>query len=141
MITKRIGPRGVVVGIDLQAVAAVAGAVILQGDLAAATDAMLTGPTRGEAFDLILSDMAPNTSGDRTIDHYGSARLVTLVLDRARTLLRPGGSLVAKVLEGETYPELLARCRAEFAAVKGFKPKASRSESTEMFIVATERRA
>jgi len=85
-------------------------------------------------------DMAPNTTGNRTIDHHGSVRLCHTALDIAATLLRPKGNLVMKVLEGEAYKELLDRCESCFAGAKGFKPKASRAISTEMFVVCTGRR-
>ena len=89
----------------------------------------------GRRFDVILSDMAPKTTGDHTVDHHGSARLCDLVLSLCPGLLRPGGSLVMKIFEGERYPDLLARCRDCFKDVKGFKPKSSRSESREMYII------
>jgi 23S rRNA (uridine2552-2'-O)-methyltransferase len=89
-------------------------------------------------FDVILSDMAPKTSGDHTVDHHASARLCDLVLSICPALLRPGGSLVMKIFEGERYPDLLAQCRTTFNAVKGFKPKSSRSESREMYIIAQD---
>jgi 23S rRNA (uridine2552-2'-O)-methyltransferase len=66
-------------------------------------------------------------------------RLVHALLDRVPGLLAPGGALVAKVFEGEAYPDLLARVKELFETVKGFKPKASRDESREMFIVAKGR--
>jgi len=91
-------------------------------------------------FDVILSDMAPNTTGTRTVDHHGSVRLCHTALDIAATLLLPGGNLVMKVLEGEAYRELIDRAQACFEVAKGFKPKASRSISTEMFVVCTGRR-
>lgn len=100
---------------------------------AAATDAA---PTELRRFDVVLSDMAPSTTGDRTIDHHGSVRLCHLVLDRCRDVLAPGGRCVMKVLEGPAYPDLLARARKAFDRARGFKPKASREESTEIFLVA-----
>jgi 23S rRNA (uridine2552-2'-O)-methyltransferase len=142
VVLEQLGPRGKVVGVDLSAIEAFneePRARILQGDLneVPATElrrAAGLDPVGGR-FDVILSDMAPNTTGDRTIDHHGSARLVMLVTDLAAELLQPGGALVAKVLEGEVYPELLETWRGRFEKAKGFKPKASRSISTEMFLI------
>lgn len=139
VITRRIGAQGCAVGIDLHRTPPVSGAQVLVGDLAEVDDEALRVPTGGRRFDIILSDMAPKTTGDRLVDHHGSVRLVHLVLDRAQSLLAPGGTVVAKVLEGEAYPDILTRCREEFEKVKGFKPKASRSESTEMFVIAEGR--
>ncbi len=80
--------------------------------------------------------MAPFTTGDHTIDHHKSVRLCRALLERLGELLGKGGNAVIKVFEGEAYPELLAQFRGVFKKVKGFKPKASRSESREMYIIA-----
>lgn len=135
---QRIGPKGKVIAIDLLPVKAARDArvQVIQGDLtAAAADELLSFLGGERRFDVVLSDMAPSTSGDRTIDHYGSIRLCEAVLDRVPELLRIGGKLVMKAMEGEAYPDLLARCKEMFENVKGFRPKASRSESTEMFVI------
>jgi len=92
-------------------------------------------------FDLILSDMAPDTTGVPSGDSAVSVRLCNALLDRAEHWLRIGGSLVMKVYEGGDYPELLRRAQRMFEAAKGFKPKSSRAESVEMFIVCQRRRA
>lgn len=89
-------------------------------------------------FDVVLSDMAPNTSGHG--DDLLSARLCRRVLEVAGQVLRPGGNLAMKVLEGGENPALLRETRTMFAKVAGFKPKSSRDVSREMFIVAGERR-
>ncbi|MDZ4754051.1 MAG: RlmE family RNA methyltransferase [Phycisphaerae bacterium] len=89
----------------------------------------------GKPFDVILSDMAPNTTGDPGGDHFQSVRLCNELIDRCGTWLRRGGHLVMKVFEGQEYPVLLKRCVRLFDEAKGFKPKASRAESVEMFIV------
>lgn len=142
---KRIGPRGIVVGIDLQAIThrfAEPNIHILQGDFTTTPPATLL-ERAGDAarlFDVILSDMAPNTTGDPFGDHHRSVRLCHALLDVCPSLLRSssgGGNLVMKVFEGEAYAELLKRTAGMFSTVKGFKPKASRSESTEMYIVAS----
>ncbi len=137
----RVGDRGTVVGIDLQSFTPIGpgrNLVILRGDALAVDDATLldAADADGRRFDVVLSDMAPPTTGEASMDHHRSARLVGALLDRCVTLLLPGGHLVAKVFEGETYPELLARAGDAFDAVKGFKPKASRAISREIFIVA-----
>ncbi len=144
---KRVGPRGIVVGVDLQPMrgAFAANVRTIESDFTTITaDELLraAGDVRAiERFDVVLSDMAPNTTGDRNIDHFGSARLCHAVLDRCGELLKSGGNCVIKVLEGESYPELLQRARELFDAVKGFKPAASRSQSTEIYVVAHGLRA
>ena len=144
---QRVGTRGVVVGVDQQPIAPQVAAQhpglrFVLGDFREIPTGDLLEAARGggaaseRRFDAILCDMAPNTTGDRSIDHHQSVRLCQAVLDRCSDLLEPGGPLVLKVLEGEAYPDLLGRTRRLFTSVKGFKPKASRPESTEMYITA-----
>lgn len=133
---KRVGPRGRVVGIDLKAITpplVERNIRVIQGDLTAIDAAELRGGDR--RFDVLLSDMAPDTTGDRSTDHHRSVRLCEALLDRCDELLKPGGRLAMKVFEGEAYPDLLGRTRSMFEKVKGFKPKASRDVSTEMYII------
>ncbi|MFO0827983.1 MAG: RlmE family RNA methyltransferase [Phycisphaerales bacterium] len=130
----RVGPRGEVVGVDLKAIdprGYPANVRMLQGDLRDVTLEELG----GEPFDAIISDMAPDTTGDPSGDHFVSARLCNDLLDRAGDWLRRGGNLVMKVYEGADYPRLLRRAAGLFDDAKGFKPKASRAESVEMYIV------
>ncbi|NNM24695.1 MAG: RlmE family RNA methyltransferase [Phycisphaerales bacterium] len=142
---ERVRPGGVVVGIDLQAITPFppdAAIHLIEGDLAEVPDDVLLAPVRDRdsgktRFDVILSDMAPATSGDQTIDHHQSVRLARLVIERAPGLLTGGGAVIIKVFEGEAYPELLGEMRTCFKQVKGFKPKASRSISREMYVIGT----
>lgn len=139
VVSQRIGPDGKVIGVDLSAIdgALPENVVILQDDVTTLTQSSFADET---VFDVILSDMAPNTTGNKTIDHHGSVRLCHTALDLATTMLKTGGNLVMKVLEGEAYPELLNRAIDSFDTAKGYKPKASRSISSEMFIVCLGRR-
>ena len=141
VVGKRIGERGLVVGIDLQPLSTKfnqANLRFVQDDFTAIDPQILLqnsgDPSR--AFDVILSDMAPSTTGDPASDHHRSARLCHAILDRCPALLRRGGNLVMKVFEGETYRDLLTRVSGAFESARGYKPKASRSESTEMYIIA-----
>ena len=130
---KKVGARGRVVGIDLKP--------IERGDLPPEVD-LIEGDLRSydpaasgiEHFDVVLSDMAPDTTGDPFGDHHRSIRLCHELLDRCSTWLRPGGNLVLKVFQGGAYRDLLDRMSKRFGTSKGFKPKASRSESVEMFV-------
>lgn len=146
----RVGTAGAVVGIDLEPVKFRAGNVrTVVGDFTAIAPADLlklaeefSPPTSaGKLFDVIVSDMAPATTGDPGGDHHRSVRLCHALLDRSAALLKPGGNLVMKVFEGEAYPELLKRAASMFDSARGYKPKASRSESTEMYIVAMKKNA
>ena len=89
----------------------------------------------GAPFDCVLSDMAPATTGHG--DHELSVRLCRRVLDLLPHALKPGGSMSIKVFEGAEYPELLKDCKSRFKICKGYKPKASRDVSVEMYIVGT----
>ena len=133
---ETVGPRGVVIGVDLKRVEATQPAPVraIQGDVHEIDPADLV-EMAGGRFDTVLSDMAPSTSGAG--DHFLSVRLCERVLELAPALLKPGGALVMKVLEGEQYPDLLRRMGAIFEQCKGLKPAASRSVSSEMYIVGT----
>ena len=135
-----VGARGVVLGVDLQRVTArlPAPATAMQGDVFDIGPASLV-ERAGGRFDVLLSDMAPATSGAG--DHFLSVRLCDRVVELAPDLLRAGGALAMKVFEGEQYPDLVRRTSALFAQCKGFKPAASRSVSREIYIVASGFRA
>mgnify|MGYP001969765853 CR=1 FL=1 len=131
---RRVGPRGRVIGVDLKRIdrhLMPDTVEFVEGDLCEFDPAMF-GVDR---FDVLLSDMAPDTTGDPFGDHHRSIRLCNDLLDRAASWLNPGGNLVMKVFEGEAYRDLIDRSGSWFEKTKGFKPKASRSESVEMFIV------
>ena len=128
---------GKVVGVDLLPIDPVNGAELIQGDfndpeLPGVLSAMMGGPA-----DLVLSDMAPNTTGHTATDHIRIIGLAELALDFAIKILAPGGSFVAKVFQGGSEGELLARLKRDFAAVRHLKPKASRADSAEMYVLAT----
>jgi len=133
--SKAVGPRGLVVGIDLKDVREQIAPNVTKivGDIYKTSPAALTGPAGG-LFDAVVSDMAPDTSGHG--DHFLSVRLCRRVLELLPSLLKPGGNLVMKVFEGEEYSDLLRETASRFELVKGFKPKASRDVSPEMYIVA-----
>ncbi|MBS0191121.1 MAG: RlmE family RNA methyltransferase [Phycisphaerales bacterium] len=130
-----VGAKGFVVGIDLQEVRhnIAPNVLTIVGDIFKADPTkLLADPAR--KFDVVLSDMAPSTSGHG--DDALSIRLCRRVLELLPVLLGPGGACVMKVLEGGGYPALLQDCGRIFAKVKGLKPKASRDASREIFIIA-----
>jgi 23S rRNA (uridine2552-2'-O)-methyltransferase len=126
-----------VAGVDLLAIDPVHPAHILQMDF---TDPAC-GPRLLELLggppDVILSDMAPNTVGHRLTDHLRIAGLIDAAIDFALGCLRPGGSFVAKAFQGGETDEILGRLRRNFTKVRYVKPKASRQDSSELFLVAT----
>lgn len=129
------GPDGRVVGIDLKPVKGAfgAGVVHAMGDAFEQSPESLVEMAGGK-FDVILSDMAPNTSGVN--DHERSIALCQRVLELAVATLKPTGHLAMKVFEGGMYKSLLDSTAMCFAQVKGFKPKASRNVSREMYVIA-----
>lgn len=133
--SNRVGPRGLVVGIDLNRVdhRMPENVVTVEGDAEQVDPDELVALAGGELFHTLISDMAPRTTGH--VDDLVSARLCRSVLALAPGLLRPGGHLVMKILEGSEYTPVLRETQRAFEHAKGFKPKASRDVSREMFIV------
>ncbi len=131
---ERVGEEGRVVGIDLKRVDHRMPKVVftLVGDLEKTLPEALTEPAGG-LFDLVLSDMAPNTSGHG--DDLVSSRLCRSVLALLPGLLAPGRGLAMKILEGQEYSGVLRETKQLFRDARGFKPKACRDASREMYIV------
>jgi 23S rRNA (uridine2552-2'-O)-methyltransferase len=134
---KRVGEgKGRVVAIDVLEMGAVPGVEFLQLDFLDqdAPDrlkALIGGPV-----DVVLSDMAPNTTGHRPTDHLRIMALAEAAAEFAREVLAPGGSFLCKVLQGGTEPALLAGLKRDFAIVKHVKPAASRADSAELYLLA-----
>ena len=129
---KRTG--GVLVGLDRQPLAVVIpGARILVGDVFTISAAELRGELLG--FDLVLSDMAPDTSGVRHLDQARSEALFERPLDLAAELLVPGGHFVGKLFQGPDWNRLLHRLRARFGEVRTVKPESTRKDSIEQYVV------
>jgi 23S rRNA (uridine2552-2'-O)-methyltransferase len=126
-----------IVGVDLLPVEPIPGAVILQMDF--------TDPACGPALmerlggppDLVLSDMAPNTVGHRKTDHLRIMALIEVAAEFAIAVLKPGGAFVAKAFQGGETSEVMTLLKQNFASVRNVKPKASRSDSSEVYLVAT----
>ncbi len=134
---ERCGPEALLVGIDLQPVQPIANATVLEGDfLDEATEERLREALGGPA-DLVLSDMAASATGHARTDHLRVMALVEAAADFAERVLAPDGCFVAKVLQGGTEHQLLARLKCSFAKVRHAKPEASRAGSAEMYLVAT----
>ncbi len=86
-------------------------------------------------FHVVLSDMAPRTTGSQYADHQLSLRLVRRVLELSSLFLHENGTLYCKVFQGEDFPEFLQECKPLFSSVKVVKPKSSRLESREVFVL------
>lgn len=134
---ERIGEQGRVVGIDLLEVTPLVGVTLLQGDMTdpgtpERVQAALDGPA-----DVVLSDMAPNMTGQKRIDQLRVIATVEAALEFAEQVLTPGGAFLAKTLQSGSAQDLLARLKREFAKVRHVKPPASRAESAETYVLAT----
>ena len=129
--------RGTVLGVDLQEVDPIAGAEIHQLDfLADDADAKVKSWLGGRA-DVVMSDMAASASGHKGTDHLRIVALVEAAAQFAFDVLEPGGTFVAKVLAGGAEQGLQATLKQNFGRVANVKPPASRSDSSEKFVVAT----
>jgi 23S rRNA (uridine2552-2'-O)-methyltransferase len=134
---KRVGASGRVVGIDILEIGEIPGVEFATIDFLdpAAPDTlkeMLGGPV-----DVVLSDMAANATGHRQTDHLKIMALVEAAAEFASEVLKPGGAFLAKVIQGGTEVALLAALKRDFTTVKHVKPAASRSDSAELYVLAT----
>ena len=130
---KVVGPHGAVVGIDRDPLPQpIPGARVLRADLLTVADGELLGELK--AFDVVLSDMAPNTTGIRATDQARSAALVEEALGRALRLLAPGGAFIAKIFQGPDVETIRKRMAARFSEVRLLKPEGSRAESIEVYL-------
>jgi 23S rRNA (uridine2552-2'-O)-methyltransferase len=133
--------RGRVVAIDLLDMAPLPGVSFARLDFLDpsapdAIKAMLAGPA-----DLVLSDMAANATGHRATDHLKIMALAEAAAEIARDTLKPGGAFLCKVLQGGTERSLLAQLKKDFSDVKHVKPRASRADSAELYLLARGFRA
>jgi 23S rRNA (uridine2552-2'-O)-methyltransferase len=115
----------------------IAGVEFIQGDFREAYPLeALEKSLNGEAVDLVISDMAPNVTGINSVDQPRAIYLCELALDFAREVLKPGGSFVVKVFQGEGFDAYLKALRREFKRVVSRKPSSSRAKSREVYLVA-----
>lgn len=96
----------------------------------------LVGAAGGEKVDIVMSDMAPNTTGHKNTDHLRIMALVEAAYYFARDVLKQDGVFLAKVRQGGTEHELLAQMKKDFKTIKHIKPPSSRKESSETFVIA-----
>ncbi|MBW1671154.1 MAG: RlmE family RNA methyltransferase [Deltaproteobacteria bacterium] len=134
-----VGPKGLVVAVDIQKPGVIADNVcILQQDV---YDLKASNLRRiSPHFDVMLSDMAPKTTGRKDVDHFRSVALAERALDLAGELLKPGGTLFCKIFQGKDFPSFRDKCRESFSSVRVIKPKSSRPESVEIFLLCTDKK-
>lgn len=133
---ERVGNGGRVIGIDLLEMDPIPGAELLEMDFMAEEAPQKLRDLLGGGADVVLSDMAPANTGHSQTDHLRIMGLAEAALEFAEEVLSPRGSFVAKVLQGGTEKELLDRLKLNFERVRHIKPPASRSDSSELYVVA-----
>lgn len=133
-----VGDEGQVIACDILPMDSLPGVNFLQGDFReeAVLEALLT-RIQPDMVDVVMSDMAPNMSGNLASDQPRAMYLVELALDMCRQVLAPNGSFAVKVFQGEGFDQYLADIRGMFKVVKIRKPDSSRDRSREVYIVAT----
>ncbi|GJE57901.1 MULTISPECIES: RlmE family RNA methyltransferase [Methylobacterium] len=134
---KKIGAEGYVVGIDLLEIEPMSGVEFIMLDFLDPTAPGLLTDLLGGPADLVLSDMAANTTGHKKTDHLRIIGLAEVAAEFAREILAPGGAYLAKVFQGGTEGDLLADLKRDFASVRHVKPNASRADSSELYVLAT----
>lgn len=136
---EKIGTQGWILACDLQATATVfpANVTFMQEDVFRRSEAFEDALSRLGPFDVVMSDMAPRTTGTKFTDQARSLDLCVEALAVAVAWLALGGTFVVKIFMGPDIQDMLAPMRQQFSAVKSFKPKSSRAESKETFFVGT----
>ncbi|MDR2268832.1 MAG: RlmE family RNA methyltransferase [Rickettsiales bacterium] len=136
---KKTFPDSHVMAIDLLPMKPIDGVKFFQGDFTTdETLEWLNEKTYGRDIDIVLSDMAPNTTGHQKTDHIRQIALIEYAFDFAKNNLKRGGAFVAKSFVGGTTDKLLHEIKRHFREVRHIKPKSSRKESVEMFIIAID---
>ena len=136
-VSTTLDGRVKIIALDLLPMDAVASVDFIQGDFTNdATLELLSKALKGQNADLVMSDMAPNITGNRAVDQPRSMFLAELALDMCREVLADGGDFIYKLFQGEGIDEFIAATRSLFGRVKVMKPKASRAGSREVYLVA-----
>lgn len=132
-----VAPTGRIWALDRESMEPITGVTFIQGDFTEpATLEALRSELQGTSIGLVMSDMAPNISGNRAVDQPRAMRLAQQALEFASGVLERDGSCLVKLFQGEGFEEFVGTARECFGAVRVVKPKASRPESREMYLLA-----
>lgn len=136
VISKKVGPNNIL-AVDILDMIPLNGVKFIQQDfLAPEAEKIIMDEIGGEKYDVIMSDMAANTTGNKDIDHLRTSALVEEAFNFSLKVLKHGGVFIAKVFQGGTEPKLFNIMKQNFQSVKHFKPNSSRKESVEMYVIA-----
>jgi 23S rRNA (uridine2552-2'-O)-methyltransferase len=133
-----VGEEGTVIACDILPMDSLAGVDFLQGDFR--EEVVLNALMKkigGKNVDVVMSDMAPNMSGNDSVDQAKSMYLVELALDMCHQVLKRNGSFIVKVFMGDGFDEYFKTVKQAFVTVKTRKPESSRARSREVYLVAT----
>jgi len=135
---EAVGESGTVVGVDRQRIRSLDAATVetVRGDMTEERTVDRLHETVGDAVDAVVSDMAPNMTGEYSVDHARSVHLARQAFDVARDLLAPGGDFVTKVFDGPDLADLRSDMEESFEYVRSIRPDASRDSSSELYLVA-----
>ena len=133
-----VGPKGRIVAVDLLDMEPITGVEFIRGDFREQDTLDRINTSMGKRqLDLVMSDMAPNISGNRSVDQPRAMYLAELTAELATEVLKPGGSMVLKLFHGEGFDDFVREIRPKFSSVRVRKPAASRAQSRETYMVAT----
>jgi len=139
VVAQKLAGQGKVIALDLLEMAPLAGVTFIQGDFREdAVLAELVKTLDDRPVDLVISDMAPNLSGVGLVDQARVMHLAELALEFALQHLKPGGSFLVKVFQGDGFDEYIRAMRGHFRQVATRKPKASRSRTNETYLLAKD---
>jgi 23S rRNA (uridine2552-2'-O)-methyltransferase len=134
---KIVGPKAMLIGLDLQPIESIAKNIkTFVMDIFAPETEELIRKYHAESFQIILSDLAPATSGEKSLDHFRSLELNRQVVELARKFLAPRGTLVLKIFQGGEFADFIKELKTQFNQVEIYKPASSRDRSFEVYVIA-----
>jgi 23S rRNA (uridine2552-2'-O)-methyltransferase len=136
VVTERVGPKGKVVAVDLQPINPLEGVITIQGDMRKEDTVTDMLEALGGKADVVISDMSPSISGSYSMDHARSVDLCEHALEFALKVLKTKGTLVMKIFEGDLMQDFMRQVKVYFGEVRLYGPEASRSSSSEIYIIA-----
>ena len=137
--SEEVGETGTVVGVDLQRIKDIDGVETVRGDMTEESTKDEVREIAGDAVDVVLSDMAPNMTGEYSVDHARSVHLARQAFETALDVLDSGGDFAVKVFEGQDLEDLREDIESEFQYVRMLRPDASRDSSSEVYLVGKGR--